>query len=485
MKRLVQIFVVLAILVAGWSCERDYLFRGGSDGVKLSADTIMFDTIFTTIGSTTRQFRIYNPYSADMTIDDIRLAGGDDSKFRINVSGLPGPHISDVPIRSGDSIFVFVEVTIDPAGTDAPFVVMDSIIIFTRERMQSVKLIAYGQDVVLMKGQVLNTQTFTSNKPYLIYDYIHVDTTATLTIESGTRLHFYKNANLIVSGSLKVQGTKEEPVLFTGSRLEEWYADKPGQWGTIWLMPGSRNHEINYAIIKNGTRGLVVDSVGMNGSEPVYISNSRIEHKMLQGLLAQSSSLVVSNSLFADCGSASVALTVGGNYEFYFSTIANYYQWAFRNRPALIVSNYYPDGATGAKVPHALENALFSNCIIYGQLENEIELDFYEGEAGDPEDPDYVPPVINYQFEHSLIRMRSMPTTFNDPYNDYPHYRNVLINRDPFFKAPRDYDYRLDSLSVAIGAGDVTVARQFPVDINGNNREKKPDIGFMQRVNSE
>ncbi len=465
-----------------WSCERDYMFRGGSDGLAFSSDTIMFDTIFTSIGSTTRNFRVYNTYGNDMTIEDIRLAGGEDSKFRININGDPGPELSDVTIRSNDSIFIFVEVTIDPAGSDAPFVEMDSIIFYTRERIQSVKLVAYGQDVVLLKRKVLDTQTFTNQKPYLIYDYIHVDTTATLTIEAGARLHFYKDANLIVSGSLEVKGTRDEPVIFTGSRLEDWYSDKPGQWGDIWLMPGSSNHAIDYAIIKNGTRGLVVDSVGLNGDPPVKISNTRIEHKTHQGLVAQTSSIVVSNSLFADCGSASVALTVGGNYEFYFCTIANYYQyqWGFRGTPALVISNYYIDEDGNTSPPYPLENALFSNCIIYGQLLDEIKLDFVEQD----DDEDLI--AVRYQFDHSLLRTQppDLKSGTIERYTDLPFYKEVIFNRDPFFISPNTYNYQLDTLSVAKDSGDKDTALRFPVDILGNNRldDDGPDLGFVERI---
>jgi len=56
-----------------------------------SSDTVMFDTIFTSIGSATRNFRVINPYDTDLTIDLIKLAGGEDSKFRININGIPDP----------------------------------------------------------------------------------------------------------------------------------------------------------------------------------------------------------------------------------------------------------------------------------------------------------------------------------------------------------------------------------------------------------
>ena len=59
---------ILAVWLV-WGCERDYMFRGGNDGVRFSVDTVMFDTIFTSLGSTTKHFRVYNHYGSDMLID--------------------------------------------------------------------------------------------------------------------------------------------------------------------------------------------------------------------------------------------------------------------------------------------------------------------------------------------------------------------------------------------------------------------------------
>lgn len=471
MLRFFKILFIVTAITGAWGCERDYQFRGGSEGLSFSSDTIMFDTIFTSIGSTTQHFRVYNPYSSDLTIDAITLAGGDNSNFRLNINGFPENALTEMPVSAGDSLFIFVELTIDPNGSNTPFVVTDSILFYTRERVQSVKLIAYGQDVVLLRKEWLKTQHFTNEKPYLIYDYVVVDSTQTLTIEAGARLHFNKNASLIVLGTLEVEGTKDEPVTFTGSRLEEWYADKPGQWGFIHLMPGSSNHVINFANIKNGTMGIVVDSVGIDDSQPLLLSNTRIEHIAKQGLLAQTSSIVANNCLFGDCGSASVALTVGGNYQFYHSTIANYFNWTYRSTPALLLSNYYTDSNGNVRTID-LESALFSNTIIYGRLDNEIELDFQRPKGDDLD-------IINYRFDHSLIKSSASSSSLANT----QYYNNVIINKDPKFIAPLDFDFQLDTLSVAKDAGDLEVGRNFPKDILGNYRtdDDGPDIGAFER----
>lgn len=463
-------FLAICILCV-WGCEREFVFRGGESGLNFSVDTLMFDTIFTSIGSTTQNFRIYNPYEEDLTIEEIQLAGGDESSFRLNINGYADNQLTGVRVRAKDSLFVFVEVTIDPVGSNSPFVVADSVMIYTRERLQSVKLIAYGQDVVLLKKKWLETQTFTKEKPYLIYDYIVVDSAQTLTIDPGARLFFHNEASLLVLGTLDVKGTKEEPVLFAGHRLEEWYQDKPGQWGYIHLLPQSKGHSLNYAIIRNGLMGILADSVGLNGGGPLLIDNTKIEHVSNFGLLAQSAGMKVTNSLFADCGTHSVAITVGGNYEFTHCTFANYFDWAYRTTPAVFINNYFVDEQEKVNIV-PLQKASFLNCIVYGRNVSELGFDLkYPG-------GDKYALKPNYLFSSSLIKVAPDFDT-----SDENHFQNIIRDQDPFFINPAEYNYQLDTLSIAKDAGAVSYANDVPTDILGNSRldDDGPDMGLYER----
>ena len=475
MRIRIDIFFIVVLTLLFLGCEREYLFRGGSEGLFFSTDTVAFDTVFTSVGSATQNLRVLNPYAEDMVIDAIELAGGDQSNFSLNINGTASSFLREVPLRAGDSLFVFVEVNLNPSNTNEPFVVSDSIIFYTRERSQTVKLMAYGQDVVPLRQEWLSTRTFTKDKPYLIYDWVVVDTLHTLTIEPGARLYFHNDASLIVFGSLKVEGEVDEPVLFASDRLEEWYRNKPGQWGYIHLMPGSSDHEINHALIRNSTKGIIVDSVGLGDSPPLILRNTRIEHVSSQGLIAQNSSIEASNSLFADCGSASVALTVGGNYKFYHCTIANYFSWSFRSIPALMLSNYFTDGNGNTRL-YTMESALFANCIIYGRNENEVGLDF---KVDDKELTDWV----NVDFSHSLVkvsqeRIDAYPSAFKN---------DVTVDEVPGFIGASKFNYQLDTLSAAKDAGSMIYARDFPEDILGNSRVKDngPDQGVFERLEKQ
>ncbi len=70
--------------------------------LEFTTDTVMFDTVFTTIGSTTHNFRVHNTNNKTIVISSISLAGGTSSKFRLNIDGEPGTFWNDVEIPAGD-----------------------------------------------------------------------------------------------------------------------------------------------------------------------------------------------------------------------------------------------------------------------------------------------------------------------------------------------------------------------------------------------
>ena len=465
------IFVSLIFIVT--CCEREYSFRGGEIGLYFSHDTIAFDTIFTAIGSATHCLTVYNPYSEDMTIETIRLAGGNDSKFKLNINGFPENQLQEVLLNADDSLFIFVEITVDPLEATSSFFAEDSILFFTKEKLQSVRLEAYVQDVHLLKSFIIKDDTkFNDIKPYLIYDSLIVASSKTLTIESGTHLHFYKNAYLKVAGTLEVEGTKDNPVLFTGHRLEEFYSDKPGQWGYIHLQGGSKNHKINYAIIKNSFIGLRVDSVGLGGDAPLILTNTIINHTSSNGLEVQTSTIEAYNSVFAHCGGASVALTIGGKYNFYHCTIGNFLGVG-RNEKALVISNYYNDKTLNKNIFAKLDAANFYNCIVYGVMSNEINLDFKK-ETGTE--------IINFCFDHVLLRS----TASEDSLKNQKHFISIIKDKEPNFVSYLKSNFQLDTLSAAKDKGNYRYVQEklehLQKDILGNIRDEKPDLGAYERI---
>ncbi|NQU55049.1 MAG: hypothetical protein HQ522_21225 [Bacteroidetes bacterium] len=475
-KYLLQILAVVVVFFTLSSCEDDGYMSSSDAQLLFSTDSITFDTIFTTVGSTTQYFTVRNPYDESVLISRIRLAGGDISNFRLNINGEIGSEVYEIEVPARDSIFIFVEVTIDPNGQNLPMVVQDSIEFTTNANIQDIKLLAYGQDFKLIKGERLETTTWTAEKPYLVYDYAYVDSTSVLTIEAGTKIFFHKGAGLYVKGRIEANGTFQEPITFLPDRLEDAYENIPDQWTGIVLFSGSHDNVFNFTTIKNANIGLQVGNIENEGYASTILQNSRIENMGWGGLLAFKSKIYGYNNLIANCGLYGVALLVGGEYEFYHSTIANYwgnYSSKARTTPSLVISNVLvaPD-ANGASVSYSgdLVKATFGNSIIYGNISKELEL-------GDNNEN-----TFNYMFDHCIIQVSDTFDTSNKN-----HYLNVLkgSDYDPLFIDPyEEFNYALDSLSAAKDIGKLDFGKQFPIDIlnNGRNDDYAPDLGAFERI---
>ncbi len=475
-RYLLQFLAVAAIVISLFSCEDEGYLNSPDAQLQFSLDTVTFDTIFTTIGSTTQRFTVHNPYNENILISRIRLAGGDFSSFRLNINGEVGNEVFETEVPAKDSIFIFVEVKIDPTGQNLPMVVQDSIEFTTNSNVQNVQLIAYGQDFKLIKGETIKTQTWTAEKPYLVYDYAYVDSTAELTIEPGTKIYFHKGAGMYVKGTIIAKGTLQGQIQFLADRLEDSYENVPDQWNGIILFSGSHDNIFNYCVIKNANIGLQVGTIEQDGFASVKLSNTRIENMAYAGLFALKSKIYSYNDVVANCGFYAVALLIGGEYEFYHTTIANYwgnYSTKARSTSSLVISNVLIiEDANGGKTSYNgdLEKATFGNSIVYGNNVQEIELgNNYENK-------------FNYFFENCIIQVAD---TFNTSNKD--HYKAVWKGPeyDPLFIDPyKEYNYQLDTLSPAKDIGKILYGEQFPYDLLGKERnaDAGPDLGAYERI---
>ena len=470
------ISILLTFIFFESSCKKDKIINDTSAKVEFSSDTILFDTVFTTIGSVTKQFKVYNPYNQIIKISSIRLAEGTNSNFRINIDGVAATEIENIEIEPKDSIYIFVKVTVDPTNSNSPLVVSDSILFTTNGNLQQVQLVAWGQDAYyytpdLPVGDpwisiIKCDDIWTNDKPHVIYGYAVVDSACSLTIKEGTQIYMHKNSVLWVykDGTLKVEGTLGNPVIFQGDRLEQYYKDKPGQWGKIWLSAGSKNNEINYAIIKNGYIGLHADTTTTNPTQPTLkIENTIIENMGAAGILAQGSWVEAKNCVIGNCSQYAVVLNIGGKYDFKHCTIGNYWSYSSRNTPSLVLNNWYKD--INENIIHRdLEKAYFGNCIIYGSLSEEILLDSLQGA------------LFNYKFDHCLLKTEVNTGNVN-------YFANCVINEDPDFKDVTVNNYQLNIGSAAIDNGLMSIADNIPFDILRHNRTTNiaPDLGAYEK----
>ncbi|WP_153632289.1 hypothetical protein [Prolixibacter sp. SD074] len=473
MRGFCKILVVMVLVYLFASCEKENINSSNDALLHFSTDTVAFDTIFTAIGSPTRNVRVVNPTNSTLVISSIKLAGGNKSGFRLNVNGEVANDVYDVEVPPNDSIFVFVEVTLGENGGNIPMVAEDSIVFRVNGIMQDVNLIAWGQDFKRINSKVIETTTWTNEKPYLVYNYAYVDSGAALTIEPGTIIYFHDGAGFYVKGTLDVQGTNDEPVVFQGDRLESIYSDLPDQWNGIILFSGSHNNRLEHAVIKNANIGLQVGTIEHEGYASVELADTRIENMSWAGIWAMKSKILASNCVISNVRYYNTALLLGGDYQFYHSTFANYYNalsTGIRNTETLIVSNYLIDSKTDTRYVGNMTQATFGNCIVTGNRSGELLVRMDKKGEG------------NYLFDNCLLQLSDTIDIDNNS-----HYLGILRNADPRFIDPYKGNFQLDTLSTVKDIGKLSYAKMFPNDFLGESRldDAGPDLGAYERIEKD
>ncbi len=472
LKHSAQAIVLLGItvFVALSGCRKDEMNIDTAFRLEFSNDTVLFDTVFTTIGSSARALVIRNTTNNRINISKITLARGKASPFRLNIDGAAAELYYDLEIGANDSAYIFVKVTIDPNNVNTPWIESDSIVFETNGNIQDVKLVAWGQDAYFHHNTVLTGDiTLPDDKPHVIYGKLSAEKNCNLTISAGTKLYFHNGSSFeILSGaSLKVSGTLELPVLFTGDRLEDYYLDKPGLWEGIWLEEGSKNISFTYAEITNAKVGIQADSIGLTG-EPLRLHNCLIHNMTNYGLRASRSKVIATNCQISNCGGNVVSIENGGEYDFRNCTLARYFSG--RGYPALSISNYVIDTA-GNQVQGELTAAYFGNCIISGYQSGEIEL------------LELKPGAFNFQFDQCLV---SWDKTLYKEYES--RFTNCISNEEPKFIDPYKNEFQLDTLSVAIDAASFAIINNTIPDITMDRKGVSriipgpPDLGAYERV---
>jgi hypothetical protein len=469
------LFLLITTLLILTSCRKDEFNTDPGFKLGFSNDTVIFDTVFTTIGSVTRQLVIRNSGNSKINISKITLARGLSSPFRINIDGTATEAYENLEIGANDSAYIFVKVTIDPNNINTPFIESDSIVFETNGNIQNVKLVAWGQNAYFHLNEVLSGNvTLPVDKPHVIYGNLTAKKDCNLTLAAGTMMYFHNSSSLeILSGaSLNVEGTLELPVTFTDDRLEEYYRDKPGMWDGIWLENGCKKINITYAYITNAIVGIQADSTGLDNGDTLLLHNCEIHNMTNYGLRATKARVFATNCQITNCGGNVVAIENGGNYDFRNCTLARYF--VGRGYPALSISNYTTDTAGKVLLPGgALTGAYFGNCIITGNLVNEIELLELPGTE------------FNFSFDYCLANWDK------EKYKGKEYelkFTNCIENEDAKFIAPYENNFELDTLSVAINAASWNIIYNWVPsithDIKGVSRITNglPDMGTFERV---
>jgi len=512
-------FIICFTLLLFWSsCREDFDFAPSTGSLEFSKDTVFLDTIFANIGSSTYNLKVYNRSDNDISIPTIKLNRGETSGYRLNVDGIAGKSFNNIEIQAKDSLFIFVETTFNTDNeplTANEFLYTDKIEFDSGSNLQDVDLVTLVKDAVFIfpdrdgatgiietltlevNGEQIETEiqgrelmtdefTFTNEKPYVIYGYAAVPNGETLTINAGARVHFHANSGLLVSegATLNVNGELstdqdllENEVIFESDRLEPGFADIPGQWGTIWLFENSLNNTINYATIKNATVGVLSDGNADAPIDKLTITNSQLYNFANYGIWARNTSINAENIVVNNAGQSSVALTLGGKYNFTHSTITNYWNNSFRQFPALLINNFIVDADNTAFLAD-LTQANFNNCIIYGNDNPEFLIDELEDSGV----------VFNFKFSNSLLRFSDSSNNFSGDNYDFDNallYENNVFNENPDFRNTSNNDLIIGDNSGAIGIGNATFPTLFINDILEEDRTTPPDAGAYQHITFE
>ena len=497
-------FIICVALLSISSCRKDFSTIPNFGNLQFSKDTVFLDTIFTNIGSATYNLKVYNRGSNAITIPTIQLKNGTSSNYRLNVDGVPGKEFNDVDILAKDSIFVLIETTVNVTNEPNPLYT-DKILFDNGTNQQAVDLVTLvedatfifpGKDAISMKidsltlngeptaikGRFLEDTelTFTKIKPTVIYGYAAVPSNKTLTIEAGAKVYFHNNSGLIIDNkaTLKVNGTLAEKVVFEGDRLENSFSEIPGQWGTIWMRPGSKENEIQHAQIKNGIIGILIDSIGATDVPTLKLQNTEIYNHSNFGILARETNIEAHNVVIGSAGQASLAATIGGTYNFTHSTFSNYWNSSIRPLPAVLINNFFVyDSDAGEEITETrdLKAANFTNCIFDGN--NNIEFLIDKVDDGG---------LFRYSVQNCVIKFDDYNNSYEGvaeiDFANNTNYSRIILNGNPDFRDTQKSDFIIGEKSDAINNAITSV---FTTDLLGVNRTTNPDIGAYQHITFE
>jgi hypothetical protein len=489
-----------------------------SGGLEFSADTVKFDTVFTTLRTVTKRLWVYNRNAKGVNVDLVNIEQPNASSYTLIINGDSKQTASNLFIRGQDSLLILVRAQLKDNGQTGAakgYVLEEKLNFRTNGQDQHVVLRSFGQNIYLHQNAPLpctGTTIWTNDRPHVLYGNVVVPAGCVLHIKPGTRIYAHAGAALIVEGTLlvntpddysptdTVKAGNANIVRFSGDRSgETQFATAPGQWLGILLDASSRGSVIRYAQIQNATFGVLLynpddkqsvrPDVLIQNSVIRYISGSNASFaglatltanlKLVNGLpgagiLSLSGKATVENTLFSDCYEYAMLGYGGGDYSLNYCTIANYpAAAAVRSTPSLGFTNVSAIDTSGR---NALSLKIY-NSIVWGSIEDELVLAKYD---------QYKSTV---DIRNSLLHSKLYAATTNAAGKPglAAASLNNLISSDPQYpKFKRTYagtssDYSLGDSSPARGRGAQQVLPLLPRDLlNLLRNPSSPDLGAYQ-----
>lgn len=419
------------------------------------------------------------------------------TQFRINVDAVDGDRFTEVEIAPRDSAYVFVEVTVNPNSAATPFVIIDDVQFTIDGQVETVHLQAWGQNAHYHYGEEISSlKTWTNDLPHIVVSRdtvpgVYVRCGATLTIQPGCQVFFGDNAAMFVEGTLRAEAaTWSDSIVFRGVRLEPYYIDKPGQWfGIVFL----RNKEdcsgqipkgfFDHCVVDGSSYGIyagaglsndLADYQGTAQRPEVSINKSIVKNSLYNAVFGFNADIQAENSIFYAAGEYLLNLALGGKYDFRNCTMYNTgSRFVNHQKEVLLLSNFAVNLATRVTYPEKLTSS-FTNCVVYGGLENEISFNNYKEVQTDLTE-------FDNSFRYCLLKSKIDTVGLFSLVNEQNRF-----NEDPRFKkANEDFtpsdstgyfspmiDYCLDGLS------DDIFGTMRPVSKTANTN--KYDIGAVE-----
>jgi hypothetical protein len=453
LKKLIGKIVVL-ICLASCTPDEEILTNDVNAQLTFSDNAVVFDTVFSGVETITRRLTVYNPNKKALSIEQIYVGNPSESAYDIIINGRSLADAGNIRLLGGDSLLVLIKAHITPRNDTLPFVVYDSLMFETNNNVQNVKLLAWGQDAhfIRFKDVADCNITWMAGKPYVLLDSMVVRPGCIFTLKPGTQVYSYTKATLTVQGTLEVQGTPQQPVIFADfQKLQE---NAPGQWGGIVFESSSSNNYIYGAEIRNATIGLDVRISDTDTLPDIKVENTIIKNMLEAAVTALNSDINLTNVVLTNCINTLFAGQGGGNYSFRHCTLANYNYEFGRELPSIVMSNNYRTSGTEIASPLTWD---LQNSTIWGNLPGEILLS--------------INPNIDFTLtsSHNILKTQ-IPSIFDGN-------NNLLNVPKPLFTDPAILDFRPEPLSPLIDAGrDIGVDN----DITGKKRDATPDIGAYE-----
>lgn len=483
----IYIIILCACAHVMLSCaEEESWTSDASARLEFSVDSVVFDTLLSTVPSATRTLTVYNRNADGVRLPLVRLLQGGESHFRVNVDGqyLAGGVGEDFEIRGRDSLMVRVEVTLPRTGSVGPVGFEDRLDFqLASGVVQGVVLTAGAQDALFMRGRVIGADTvLASALPIVVYDSLVVGEGATLTLAPGTTLMFHDRASLQVRGTLLSLGSLERPVTLRGDRTDRMfpylpYDNTPSRWEGVHLHASSRGNRLSYTDLHSGRYGIVCDSTGLDGEPMLEMDGCVIHNIGGDGLQLNNCRATIRNTQVSNTQGRCVSL-FGGAYRFEFCTLAQFYPFTAERGEALYVSNLEGDNF------RHLAEAHFLSCVITGYGDDVIMGSISEGQDE----------AVNYLFSHCFLNtvesddeMRFVEVRYDHlPQGEEAKDDEEQLLREKNFKLFDTenflYDFTPDSLSLIRNMADTALARRLPFDRLGRSRlaDEAPDAGCLE-----